>query len=131
MRRKTSTTWLPVAHGSVLALDFSSSRWKGVTASEDGRRDATINRRFTRRRGASSILSSVPFPPRVSLFLSHSPSLPIIILERPSFRKLRATTRFSHRCERLTLNGQDDFGYTTFTWILKNAYQSLYLNVSN
>lgn len=35
---------LPVAHGGALASDFSSSRWKGVTASEDGRRDATINR---------------------------------------------------------------------------------------
>lgn len=67
MGRKTSTTWLPVAHGGALASDFSSSRWKGVTASEDGRRDATINRGLTRRRRASSILSSVPSPLRVLL----------------------------------------------------------------
>lgn len=88
MGRKTSTTWLPVAHGGALASDFSSSRWKGVTASEDGRRDATINRGLTRRRRASSILSSAPslrvLLPALSLSLppgsSSFSSLPLLLL---------------------------------------------------
>lgn len=83
MARKTATTWLPVAHGGALTSDFSSSRWKGVTASEDGRRDATINRGLTRRRRTSSILSSAP--PLCVLFLS----LPLSRFLFPSARHFR------------------------------------------
>jgi len=79
--RRTAATWLPVAHGGALASDFSSGRWKGVTASEDGRRDATINRGLTRRRRTSSILSSAP-----SLRVLSSFSLSLFLFPFPSAR---------------------------------------------
>jgi len=54
------------------SIGLFECRWKGVTASEDGRRDATINRGLTRRRRTSSILSSAPPLCVLLLFLSFS-----------------------------------------------------------
>lgn len=88
--RRRQLRGFPLCNGGALASDFSSSRWKGVTASEDGRRDATINRELTRRRRADPLSFRAFLLFLLSFYLSLFLSLfSLVTAGRPSFRKPR------------------------------------------